>query len=643
MLYFNKSSLRINTEVSQNNHYATKLLFLKKNNFNNTDYQNKPLEARVCKVDNSNYSITTLKAHNIFQTISTAIEKSQIGTSFPPARNSILPVIYFTNKPCFFKINSIKIQKLFVDSSLTIAEKFEVLDKIYQLLQNSNFSETQLFYAKNFILSAYNCLQICRDINLKVNFSEHCKMVNSANLYNFLFNKELSVEKKQIYSLIYKQLLEYPISLDLIFIEEESRFIYQTKYPDKIIDLGAHAFDNEWLYMERCYRAFIYLLNKQIREISNINFTNLREVNAILGGYTTSATKSVVYGCDIPRNYGNQFIHLIKQGIICDMNFQYSTATINSSQKIFELENFIYCSLGVIIKLEEIVVKGNKYFKIKSPACKDNSFTIKTNEQLLKDLQGQTKDKAFIFDIVKIDDYNFNLKIRYCYYKPKEDTCQQLLNIYYKKIKKLSTIEQKVSLAVSTCALLQRIHPFLDANGRTLFFILLPILLYQLGIWPIKMLCNPWILLDLSPAKDLARLILDICIPAPKFHSTIDTWNKYMTISENIRINCALGNITIIRDLLEENPNLILNPIINDPLHIKFNILDFSIIHKQQKMFIFLFNQYPKNQLTFSLLIYLLNRSVEYNQTEIFEYLLDYMKQTHDFSLPAIINNKIFL
>jgi hypothetical protein len=643
MISFNKSFLISNTDVAQNNNYTTKLPFSKIDNFNTTNYKKTPLADRVCKIDDFNHSITTLKAHNVFQSISTAIKESQIGNAYYSTCNSILPVIHLINKPCFFKINSTNIQKLFVDSLLTLAEKFEVLDKTYQLLEQSNFSEAQLFYAKHFILSAYNCLQICRDINLNAISHETFQIASFDNIYNFLSKKPLTIEKKQIYSFISQQLLEYPISLDLMFIEEESRFTTTRKHPDKIVDLGAHAFDNEWLYMERCYRAFIYLLNKQIKEISNINFTDLREVNAILGGYTSSINKNSVYCCDIPRNYGHQFINLVRQGIICDTNFQYSAINLDSYQRIFELEFFIYRSLGVVIKLEEIVFQGNKYFKIKSSTGQDNSLTAKKKEQLLKDLHGQTNNKAFIFNIGQIDDYNFYLQIQYCYYKQRDDTCQQLLGIYYKEIKNFSTIEQKVSLAVSLCSLLQRIHPFLDANGRTLFFILFPVLLYQMGIWPIKMLRNPWVLLELTPAKNLAHQILDVCIPAPKFQSTITAWNKYITVTEKMRINCALGNIAIIKDLLEEDPNIILNPIINDPLHITFNILEFSIIHKQQQMFIFLFNRYPKSQLTFSMLLYLLDRSIEYHQIEIFEYLLNYMKKTHDFSLPAIINNKIFL
>ena len=126
-----------------------------------------------------------------------------------------------------------------------------------------------------------------------------CSRPGTNYLNTCIYNKQIASKLEQNKH-VASQLKQYPLSIDLICIEEEKRFIHKTD-KNKLIDLGAHVFDNEWLYMERCYRAFLYLLNTQIGSFRDVSFDDLRNTNAITGSNITMSAGygNVYYGCYI--------------------------------------------------------------------------------------------------------------------------------------------------------------------------------------------------------------------------------------------------------------------------------------------------------------------------------------------------------
>jgi hypothetical protein len=246
-------------------------------------------------------------------------------------------------------------------------------------------------------------------------------------------------------------------------------------------------------------------------------------------------------------------MRLLKQGVLCDANLKYDDGNMSIESRLTKLQNFFKKIFHIDIPLYAIENKGNVYFCVKSENNNKNINLSDADQQLLNDLRGKTDNKAFVFQIGefgKKPEYALNLKIQYIYSKTRKDVCQQLLDIYYKKIKEFpEDTRKKISLAIGLCVMLQRMHIFTDANGRTIFFVLLPILLYQMHIWLTRMFKDPWLFIDLASPEEITEKILPLCIPTPVFKNKIAFYDN-IKLEELIRIGASLGNLKLIKSIL---------------------------------------------------------------------------------------------
>jgi hypothetical protein len=546
--------------------------------------QPKAITARKCLLQQQ-HCIIDQKAERLLKQICYTFKKANL-TNYDSYSKGTLPRIVSSTKICFFKRVSVHLQYLIIDTKLSDAQKITTLEQLIIKIDHSQLLSTQKLIARDLITSVIICLKLNIDINASASWQDAASIdiTNSTCFYSK--NGFPQVNKNN--PMLARQLRLYPISIDLLCIEAEKRFKKSRLYHNNnIIDLGMLVLDNEWLYMERCYRGFLYLLNlQQQTNKAKISFANLRNVNAILGGY--SAYPKTHYCCNIASDMGYEFLQLIKQGLITPSNnFKYSSNELSIAERQQELELFFHRKLNITVKLKQVIFNDQIYFVVNSPVATSAKSSLSQQEQqLLDDLHGKTDSKAFIFIINNREDkfadtHPIIMDIYYCYSQDRALVCQQLLDIYYKKITEFpENTFKKINLAVALCSLIQRIHPFCDANGRTLFFILLPILLYQMDIWLTRMITDPWLLLEFANPEIITEMILPLCVAAPKFSRQVD-WHKYMSLTEIMRTSIALGDLTTIKQLITKQPSLLSQKIIVSPINNAVSLLEHCIKNDQ--------------------------------------------------------------
>ena len=146
--------------------------------------------------------------------------------------------------------------------------------------------------------------------------------------------------------------------------------------------------------------------------------------------------------------------------------------------------------------------------------------------------------------------------------------CEEMLSQYYKLIAHKKDTLDILEEALSICCNLQRHHPFPDANGRLLFFILLPVLLYQKGIWLTETLDAPWTLIDFRLPREIARQFLPLCIKRPLFNKDLN-WKVALSELEHVRLLCAMGDTGAFKEAINKKPEL---------LNISFRPTDTSLL-----------------------------------------------------------------
>jgi hypothetical protein len=566
---------------------------------NHAESQPKLIKARKCLLQQQ-HRIIDQTAEDLLQQISYTFKAANL-TNYDTSSKGTLPRIISSTKICFFKRISMHLQYLIVNTKLNDSQKITTLEQLIIKINHSQLLATQKLIASDLINSVITCLKLSIDVNASALWQDAASIdiTNSTCFYSK--NGFPKVNKNN--PMLAKQLMLYPISIDLLCIEAEKRFKSSFwSHNDNITDLGMHVLDNEWLYMEKCYRGFLYLLKlQQQTNNAKISFTDLRNVNAILGGY--SAYPTTHYSCKVASDMGYEFLQLIKQGLIANNNsFKDSYEGISVIERMQELELFFEAKLNIKIKLKPVIFNDQIYFAVNTPTKTSAQSSLNQQEQqLLDDLHGKTNNKAFLFVINKesqcTDVHPIVIDIYYYYSQDKPLVCQQLLDIYYKKITDFpeNTIK-KINLAVSLCSIMQRIHPFCDANGRTLFFILLPILLYQMNIWLTRMIPNPWLLLEFANPEIITEMILPLCVAAPKFTTQVD-WHKYMSLTETMRISIALGDLTKINELITKQPSLLSQKITISPMIDTIGLLEHCINHDQLTVLQLLLHSLPKEQL----------------------------------------------
>ena len=536
-----------------------------------------------CKsIDNEKY-IEEI-AYSYYKKILFIVEHKGIGYLSSKKMKVVLPHLYYKSKDeHLFMASSFHIQQILTIPNFSIDNKFKMLRNIIYLFQMSNFSILKKILLIGFINSVYNCIILNKNINTKFNWYDNKDGLHIANkcFFSVLLNLDSS----------YKVISKDRIDINLLFIDLEKRFVFNQD-TNNTIDYGSYIFENEWKYLERCYRSFMYLLNGLVTyKHREIMFTDLCEANAISGGFQTISNS--IYNFPIKREYANNFVFLLKKGRIIVKYWNYSSDDLSNKEKILEIANSINKALGVSVELEVVEFTDETfYFKIK-----DTKHTLLHKEylsdyenELINILEGNLS-QAFEFAIMQAEENKdsnvvFQLFISYKHHISKKAACQTLLRIYYKEYKLFAQTDstlQKVTRAIKLCSLLQRIHPFSDANGRTMFFILLPVLLYQMDMWLLRTVYEPWVKLDFYSVEQLAKEIIKLCIPSPEIKGEFN-WKKKLSYFEDFRISCALGDKKRVVELLSKQPKLLKHPIFISPISPTIPLLKYLTRYNQSEL-----------------------------------------------------------
>ena len=271
-----------------------------------------------CKhIDVENYIAKAAFAY--YQKISFIVENKGIGYLYSKKIKVVLPHLHYkSNDENLFMISSFHIQEILTSKNLSIANKINILKKIIDLFKQSNFSTFKKRLLIGFIGNVYNCTILNYHFNNNCSWHNNDDGMNIANTSFFysLLNLDSS----------YKAISKDLISISLLFIDLEKRFIVNSN-TNKIIDYGPYIFENEWKYLERCYRSFMFLLNNLVtNKHKEITFIDICNANAIFGGFQGISTST--YNFPIKKEYANNFLYLLKQGKILDKHFNYSSGDL---------------------------------------------------------------------------------------------------------------------------------------------------------------------------------------------------------------------------------------------------------------------------------------------------------------------------
>ena len=436
---------------------------------------------------------------------------------------------------------------------------FELNSKQYGLLKRFNkrgaaflgaFSLNLLNYTKDqnnyeykeqvIILS--HLITIIRDVHLQ-----------SKNSSISLTNPHVLIVLELLHNTVYYLRLKMALT-DKIGISINTNLLYKLFIEPEKQRSGFLSFENEPGYILRTQAAFVAALNI-IFEKGRLDYADLIIINAIAGGFVSKV--DMHYPFNIKHN---------------DLNSLKASTQGNNLFELQALMNRSQC-LGekrIIRKVNTIIERDSNFIN----DCKIDTENTKnyykgTDLHLSCDLRVRFKAPKNPHDMI-------SGHISYQGKTSKPQRVQDLLDAYFKscviiRTRNLDTqqkMSQFVTLAVKLSRELIRVHPFFDANGRALYFILVPILLLHEGYWVNGMPTNPWAIdwcsLDVQVAK-----IIPYCKPISfsKLKSKVDL-KANLPIKEQMRIACVLGDINTFKQLADNNSSL-LNTIIR-PTNLNF-------------------------------------------------------------------------
>lgn len=341
------------------------------------------------------------------------------------------------------------------------------------------------------------------------------------------------------------------VSLEQVFKEWERRWLASAGLPEsdtslyKLMIEGKLCKDETWRfilndelnYLERCLRAFMWLLNTLADSPDKeLSMCDINQAAAVVG--SNFCSKENHYGIVVQKEARPPvLIEIMKQSAIIN-------ASPLPNEEFYErVEAYLQCKLNDTFKkanksviwtppAKQLKAEGGSYFKLALVAANDSTGT----------------------STFKIAFFSSN----------KQKDGQKVLEHYYRMIDAIKNDPDArenndldiVEAAVEACCKLQRQHPFNDGNGRILFFILLPILLYQQGFWLRKTVDDPWRLVDSIPPRKIAERLLPLCEKRPVFPAPID-WQLGVPEAERVRLLCAMGKTEAFIKTVEQRPELL--------------------------------------------------------------------------------------
>ncbi|MET4696066.1 hypothetical protein [Endozoicomonas lisbonensis] len=280
--------------------------------------------------------------------------------------------------------------------------------------------------------------------------------------------------------------------------------------------------NNEEGFLERSYRAFMFLLNRLVSSPDKrLSMIDINHAAAIVG--SSLCSKNAQYGLVVKKAEDHPvFIEMMRECMIFNKS-GLPEDQFHDRMRILLKENFI--TRGQII------------------------YTGQARQKR------QRSTSYFELNMVKADDHATTFKIVYCS-KSKQKDGQEVLDRYYKTIATKTDALDIVEAATEACCELQRQHQYGDGNGRIQFFMVLPILLYQQKLWLKETLDDPWDLVDSVSPRAIAEQLLSRCEPRQVFSPPLD-WQAGMPEAERVRLLCAMGETEALTEAISQRPELL--------------------------------------------------------------------------------------
>lgn len=276
--------------------------------------------------------------------------------------------------------------------------------------------------------------------------------------------------------------------------------------------------DNEAGYLERCYRAFMFLLNILANSPGKkLSLNDINQAGAIVGSSLCSRDFSYGLLFDNAENHPC-FIKMMEESMILNGSH------LSNKKFAHRLVPLLKCPL---------YRKGNEMYSEKA---------------LQKKLAGPHFDIVLKHAADEMMEFSIDYRS-----ENKQKDGQEIIDDYYKKVATKTHPLDIIEVAVDACCQLQRRHLFDDGNGRVQYFILLPVLLCQQGLWLTENLDSPWDLVDSVPPRAIAEQLLPLCKKRPVFTAPLD-WQAGVPEAERVRLLCAMGKTEALAEAIQQQP-----------------------------------------------------------------------------------------
>ena len=350
-------------------------------------------------------------------------------------------------------------------------------------------------------------------------------------------------------------------------------------------DLDWFSLNDEAGYLDRCCRAFMFLINElTIHPDIEVDMPLLNKAAAIIGSQTFF--ESSAYIININKNEDNNFfIEMLKKARI------YNSRTLPEEH----FRKFIGDFIGKDLK------KESDYFY---------------SEDLSKSaISDHKKAPYFMFKFKEesVDGNTLSFVINYKS-RDKQADCAELLKNYYKSVADKNEMLEIIEEVVSVCCEIQRRHPIADGNGRLFFFILPSVLLYQKGIWLKETLFRPWQLIDSKSPAYIASTLVELCIKRPMFSSALN-WKVALTEPESARVFCAMGELEEFKEIINKKPEL-LNTIFRSS---NMSLLQAAVSNNRTEIVKYILANYPEKTNRDQLQNFLMSHQVINYKTEMIQ------------------------
>ncbi|MET4692307.1 Fic family protein [Endozoicomonas lisbonensis] len=450
------------------------------------------------------------------------------------------------------------------DKDIPIKHKHEILNLIYEEIEkHQDFNKSQKRFLKNLI----NDVKIYQSIHFD---------------FNKMLEKSSTKEDENLF-------------LHKLFIERDRAV------DEKGNEFGGFVFEDEPSFLNKTSLCFMSLLNCIISK-KKITYKELRIAASIL--YSVESTPGNYYDL-VPKEGSLESIKdFLEGGEVIDMvtnnyYFRESVKFTDFMDRMFNQElGLSYCGIrrtkNTINKkyaisdktIDELQRSGNKMYDFKMKDEDNGFWSLMSNKKLYVFLVNYYPK---CYKVGKIP-LSISVVVKKPFSEHKPDIVNLLLKNYYEDIKSEDSSLEKITKVINLCCSIQRLHPFMDGNGRSCFAALVPALLFERGLLLHQTIKDPWSMIDTCKPSRIAAEFLPYCTDAPVLTEAIDL-QPYLSNEQKLILACAEGDIEGVKFIFDNYPHLDQPEVQIIPWK-KLNLLKWSKDHGQNEVYNFLKERY---------------------------------------------------